>query len=504
MTQSEQTEMQQKEIGLTEIISFIKKYYKRLVAFAVISGFITLFLIAAFYFFLPKNEVFVSKISVQLQNKNGKLVYPSEKTFSANDIISSPVLQRVYAKNNLKNKLTFSEFSELFSLSGINMKKALLSVAYKNKLTKKNITIIDIKALEQEYQDALRSLEDNSVEISMIPTGKLNSQESAKLLREIPLEWFNIYSRHEAKIMPRIATTTQIQELRKSPINEGWLITLDKTRLACQNLQRGCSELNAMLMGQKVSLPSGEYLADLQNRLNILEKHRIRPTLLLVRETPGYKNPMDRLFLRSTIMLLERRIEVLKEKYEATVSAINILHPADNTSASKQQLPPARSANAAPMTLNLDGNFFTSIITLIRNSETIALREKYAEAALVLKGEIAELESEKRYYNAIYQDLLEVQPGKNTLTTAQFHGLTKAMFDELLELSGKVNEFKEIILKNYLSNRNFFATSGEIQKSASFVFPFKKIALGLIFLLVLVNVVNVSIKFYSAYTQKEL
>ena len=252
-----------------------------------------------------------------------------------------------------------------------------------------------------------------------------------------------------------------------------------------------------MLMGQRVVLPTGESLADLRLRMKDLEFRRIRPLLMFVSEkAAGKEISWNAAFLRSSVLELEQRIRMLKGKCEGAAEAINILHSGTPGGADKMQ--PAPAGQSAPLTLNLDGNFFTSLSELIRSSQSISLRTKYAEKAFQFKENISELEAAKSHYEYMLRELDRQKAGSGSLSTEQFDKLTNAMFDELLLLCGKANTFREMILKDFLSSRQFFATTGEVQKISSFYFPFKYVVTCLIFLLIAANAVYIGTRFYAA------
>ena len=154
---------------------------------------------------------------------------------------------------------------------------------------------------------------------------------------------------------------------------------------------------------------------------------------------------------------------------------------------------------ASPMTVNLDGTFLDSITVLIRGTQSMALREKYASELFQSKEKIAELEAEKSNYENTLRGLVQQQKaGGGTLSAEQFDKLSNTMFDELVLLCEKTNAFRDLVLKEFLSSRKFFATTGDVLKVSSFHFPFAYVATFLIFLLIAVNAVYVGIRFFAA------
>ena len=506
MSGSVQTEDVRPEVGFGELILFLKKSRKSVVFFAVISSLVVLFLIAAGYVLLPRQTVYSLRLSLQLQkNDRGKYVYPSEKPFSASDIISTVVLRQVYESNNLSGRVRFEDFSKLFYLSENDKEKAAITALYQSKFAKKNITLAELKVLEEEYERALEKLGHQFVGISMTSTLKLhNREEATRILQSVPAAWFDIYSKLEAELLPQMESAAQVRELHDRLAADGWLITLDQVRMVCSRLQTGCKELDRMLMGQKVALSTGEVLETLQLRLEDLELHRIRPLLLLVLMNPAYsKNPLNVVFLRSNIMDLERKINEQRAKYDGAVAAINVLSR-NGSAAGEKASSPQTEQSGAPLTMNLDGNFMATLTSLIRSDLSMDLRKRYAAEAFKIKADIAKLEADKVQYEAMLRILEQPKSASGQLTPEQFGKLEKRMFDELILLCGKVNEFRELATKDYLSSRKFFTTTGEVQRISSFQVPFKYIAALLVFLLIVANGIYIGTRFSTALSSGEL
>lgn len=491
----------QPEIGLNEIITFLKKYGIRITLFGVLTIVAALCVIAAAYFLLPRKSNYISTIFLQLQKNKNTMVYPSEKPFSANDIISTPVLREVYNNHKLNGKIKFEDFCALFSLSGIDIEKALLAAQFKDKLSSKKLSVVELKNLEEAYANALQQLESGSVNIAMTPTLRFTEHDTVQILNEIPKVWFDIYSKQEAKIFPQIDTVAQVQSLRKNVAIDGRITTLNKAKNICTKLQNACKELDEILNGRKVSLPSGEFLSDLQERLTVLNTLRIQPMFLIVKDFTGSQHSYETLSLKANLMEIEKNIKMEKTKYAATLAAINILHPAENIREMKNAGTSGDKQTA--MNVTLDNSFFSSLEVLIRKSNSIHRREQYADNALKIQEKLAELEAEKEHC----LNLLAIQNKNDAvrlLTKEQFNALENVMFTELIDLCKKVNDFRDLIFKDHVQNRSFFTTTGSVLKLSSFYIPFKRIAAGLICLVLLLNVICAGKLFYTALSSGEL
>ena len=486
------------EIGLKHIISFAKKYWKKMLFFAGASCGVTLVVIAFAYIFMPHETYYTSTINLQLAKVKGVTVYPSEKPFSAEDIISTAVLRQVYDINKVENKMKFDEFCALFSLTGQSVDRAKLAAMFRDKLNNKKNTVLEIKELEREYANELARLDDGKVSITMAKSGQFGSAESAKILNDVPACWFRIYHKLEAKSFPRIATVPQVASLHKNIRRDGKIVTLDKARIVCGNLFRACKELDEIVLGAKIALPSGEFLSDLSERLSMLQRHRIQPMLLVVMMLADYKHPIDNVSLRACIVDMEKKIKICTEKYEGTIAALNMLHSSESGAAHQTN----RKDSSASVNMAIDGSFVGSLENLIRNASTIAMRSKLTEKAMEYKEELAELNAEREYYNSLINSN-NASRGIG-MTKDQLKAMEDNMFIELIDLSRKVNEFRDLIFNEYVQKRLFYTTGGVVEKYSDFRIPFARVMLGLLFVFVLVNAVNIGRLFYAAYNGGDL
>ena len=489
-----------KEIGFAEILQFLKKYWGRIFVTGILSILAAGVFILAAYFLIPKQSILMSEITIQLQKGKGQgqISYPSDNPFSANDLLSPAVLRKVYDDNKLAEKIDFKDFCELFNLSQTDIKKALVLAEFNSKLSKK-LTLVELTQIQDEYNKALQRLPQNTMGITMLPSIKISKAQAVKVLNSIPVAWFEIYSRQEAKSFPVIETPQQIKELRTACETDGHLIFLDKSRIACKNLIQACQELDEMLPGQKVALPSGELLADLKNRLTALNNYRINPLLLLTREIKSLQTPFDKIFLQANILECDKLIKAEQSKLTGTINTLNILMNKKSSSAGSAV---AAKADAGSMTMNLDGNFFKELQMLIRKSENNTQKIKYSEEALKLEIRTADLNAEKDYYTT----LVSHKAGENSVqvSAAEFKKMEEAMFNELLNVSTKMNEFRDLIFKNQLTRNKFFTVNGEVLEFKDFPIPFKRVAVGIVLLVVLGNVLCAGKLFFEAYSSGKL
>ena len=231
-----------------------------------------------------------------------------------------------------------------------------------------------------------------------------------------------------------------------------------------------------------------------------MNNYRINPLLLLTREIKSLQSPFDKIFLLANIIEYDKQIKAEQSKLAGTLNTLNILMnkksaAVGNTSAGK--------VDSGSMTMNLDGNFFQELQNLIRKSENNYQKIRYAEEALKLEFQIATLNAEKDYYTTLEKHKADAK-NSTLLTVDEFKKMEEAMFNELLNVSSKMNAFRDLIFKNQITRNKFFTVNGEVLEFKDFPVPFKRIALGVILLVVLGNILYAGKMFYEAYASGKL
>ena len=496
MESPEQMRDKIQEISFAQIYAFLRKNAKKMLWVGGFSLVVVFFVIIAVYCFTPRVRSYQAVVSLSLTNKNGQFFYPSGKQFSSADMISPPVLRKVYSSIGLEKQVPFEDFVGSFYIAQANMKKAFLDAQFQARMNVRNINVVQLSKLEQEYQEAVTAMRSSQVIIAMSPKFPVNNALAARILNAIPQAWFDIYSVQEAARYPAPVPVQQIQILAQGMGKDGQLILLEKSRLYCRQLSRMCEFMNGMLQGRNIVLPSGEVLGDLRSRLQLLERYQINVLLMYVLEHPEFYGAFDRIFLESRVKNVEFELRRVMGKYEGVIAAMEALiadgaprsvaQPLDGKSKSVEG---GASAGIAPVTLQLDAGFFASIAQLIRNDINNDMRRTLAEKTMTYRDDWAELEAER----IRYQDILDAVDGKkvsksqSSINKDKFYAMLREMIGELFTLCNKVKDFRDLILKEEFTSRQFCSMDSEIRASAAPLYPVKRITLGLLAVWVLMN-----------------
>ena len=365
--------------------------------------------------------------------------------------------------------------------------------------------MVDLQALEREYKLKRQTLSNGTLRIAMNPPSGFSRMEITKIINEIPEAWFNIYSRLEARRFPQIEASTHLKELRSQANRSGgYLILFEKTRLYNRQLLRMCAVLNDMLLGRNISLPTGEFLGDIQKQLESIDRYQLNVFRSYILMHPKYQGSFDKVFIYSNLQDIEQALIRVNIKHEGVMESLNILQ-AKIPEASMKAAASGKKMDSG-ITLQLDESFFNQFADMVRNDINNALRATYAKKAMEYGEQRAELEAEKAYFQQLLKDMEhpEKQQIPYSLSKDSLEQMLKGMYADLFSASSKVIQFRDMITTDYLSSRSFYVPVGDVQYQNEFRYPFRYFLVGLIAVWGLCNLICIGWDFYRMNSKGDL
>lgn len=484
----QQTNPVNDEITLTDILLFIKRYFVKILVRGFISVLIVLVIAVLAWFFLPCEKRYYFEVENTLKKNNtNTYVYPNERAFNSQDIVSPIVLREVYTKLKLQDKLPYDKFSALFYIDNSSFKLALLDAEYAAKLSKKNLNTVNIGLLEKEYQGKKRQLENNIFSINMKSHFALTPAECIQIVSSIPEVWYSIYSQTESSsTLPKVELETWKQIFARSAADKNAnLMALEKARIYCKQLQDTCQALREMLDGKNISLESGELLEDIERQLEHIYKFQISVYAQYIVMSPTLYTPHDNVFMIRSLKDIKRQVKTVDENIHAAEQALDLIQA--NAPAKKT----AQVGNAGNSTVNFDFNesILSQITTLIRNDITNSIRRDIAKTLLTYGEEKAELVAEHEFIEDLLSNQKNNTTAKELLTPAEFRNKINGVQNDILVVAGKLQQFRNKITQKYFSSRLFYKPAGNhIKIKKDYILPLPKVIIGLFALAFLCNI----------------
>lgn len=498
----QQTNPVNDEITLSDILLFIKRYFVKILVRGILSVVVILAVAVLVWLIMPYTRHYYFEVENMLKKdtQSKMYVYPNNRAFNSQDIISPIVTRVTYDKMKLQDKVPYDKFSTLFYINNSSIKLALLDAEYDAKLSKKNLNAVNISLLEKEYNQKKESLANNIFSINMKSHSALSNAECIQALTMLPEIWYTIYSRTEAATdIPKVELATWSKDFEQSLASgEGSMILLEKARIYCEQLYKTCKSLRNMQDGKNVALPTGEFLEDVERQLQHIYKFQISIYSRYVAMSPKLFTQYDNIFMQHNLKNILRKSKEIEENIDHTVQALNILQ-ANN----KGKMPVATSGNTnnnSTTSFEFSASVLSQITDLVRNDVTNKLRQDIAEKLLRLGTDKADLLAEHDYIN----DLVNLQKNKtqstDIYTAAQFNNKLKLMQKDIIDTAKKIQQFRSKITEEYFSSRLFYKpASNHVKVRKSYAIPPFKLLCGLLALCAIYNVIMICLDFKFKY-----
>jgi len=481
------------KMTVADVMTFARKNWLDVVMRAGASFVIIIGLLVLYYAFAPREASYRIDVQITLESTGANhLHYPNGRRFSTEDLISTPVLHRVWTKFGLEKAVEFDDFCKWFSLVGFDKDRAKLDAEYQTKMGKRNITVTELTSLQKEYETKISALSPNAFTVSMKPDSSLNRTRAVEILGAVPQAWYDEYAILNAPQIPAVMRPEAIRVYWKDLQDQKGrsLELVDTLRRFLAELRETCAYVRTKVLVGRNAIIDGTDLGTHEAHLTIYSSEILRlKNLLLENGDPndldGYVKSRlddmacDELETQQGIEAVRQTLDILNEKsYGAGFAAAQ--NGAKN----------GTSGAASPVAMQTDGSFFNDFAQMVRKDAKQESVRKYADSLTEERRKLAELAARKLYYDQIenYIKAASKRPTPRPLTS-EAKAATDRMVKNILDDGEKILAFRDKALKIYRTSNQFYALPGPAQFGRTFTFSIARLALGLLALWALYNFV---------------
>lgn len=491
------------KIKLEDVTSFVRTHGLSIVLRGVISLTVVIALLALYYAFAPRAESYRQDVAITLETRNGEAVYPNDRLFSSEDLISAPVLDRVWREQKLESVVKFEDFCKWFSIAGYDRERVKLDAEYQTKMSKRNITVTELSTLQSEYESKLAALTaNNRYLVAMKPTCALAREKAVEVLSSVPKVWFAESVILNAPQMPAMTRADSLSNyLTRLKTGESRLLEMmDALRLYRSETQATCAYVRKQLLrGRNVRI-EGQDLGVYESRLSMIESELLRLKNRMLRE--GDPSDLEE-FVSARLDDMACETMAVEEKVKALRQTIDLLKDTSDREANASKR--GTSATEGAVTLQADASFFKDFTDMVRRDASQEAVQKYAEQMSLLMSDMADIKARKLYYDQIGAYAAKTQKAGQKLSSAsKLLPDIEAVMAELLAVGEKVTAFRDCALTLYRTSDQFYALPAAAQYGKSFRFALSRLALGLLALWALYNCVRLATDWSAAVKAKRV
>lgn len=480
--------MNGKQVDVASVISFLRLNWLKIALRGALSLCAVGALLALYIALAPRSEGYAIEVQVTLESSNGELVYPNGDAFGVHDIISAPVLNIVWRKYGLDAKgVKFEDFCQWFGIVGYDKERAKVDAEFQGKMTKRNITVTELVAVQKEYEERLASLSANRFILSMRPTATLDRRTMAKMLNDVPEAWFAEYSRLKAPTMPPVASVDAVRSYaaRVKNDNARMLELMDTVHVYLRELGETCRYVRDGLMRGRNAQVDGVDLGAYESQLQLSRVEAMRAKNAILTDELS-SDVSTYVALRQEDIACERM--VVEERIAAVQQSIEALGDGSRNRVAQSPAKKDSAADGSLVTVQADAGFFADFADMVRRSANQAQISKYVDELTELRKQMANIRSRELYYEQIMQHVEKNKArNANAAESTKAQSVLGVLIPEILTLGERIVAFRDRCFSVYRTSDQFYVIAAPAAYDKSFVLPLSRFALGLFALWVLCN-----------------
>jgi hypothetical protein len=324
--------------------------------------------------------------------------YPNGTKFSTTEIVSAPILLKVYNQNELSKYLSFSDFARSMVVLESNRALEALNRDYQARLSDPKLVSIDRERIQREYEGKLAAISKGQYALHYMrkTRGKdIPELVVRKALNDVLAEWADFVANEQhvleyrvAVLSPNVVAGTQIDGT--NPV-----INVDILRAKVQRVKHNIEKIRAIPAADLVRTQGDTLsLSDISIRLDEIVRFRLEP-LANRSVAAGLDDRGETLrFLESQLSYDQRQLEGQKGITEANRRALVLYLDGKSEAellapgATNRPAPTGGISNPETVMPQLNDSFLDRLIQLTSSTTDSLYRQfltdRYRDAALLV------------------------------------------------------------------------------------------------------------------------
>lgn len=478
-------------VGFEDVAKFVRMNFWNIAIRGGVSGVVVAVIFALYCAFAPRSESYKAEVQITLEAKDGVQVYPNGDPFGFHDIVSAPVMNRVWTRHGFDKKgVPFENFCEWFSIVAYDRERAKIDAEFQGKMSKRNITVTELTALQKEYETKLAALASNRFALTLRPEALLDRDTAARLLADVPETWFAEYATIKAPQIPAVVSADAIKAyIERGKAAGGRVLELvDAIRKYLTELKATCTFIRADVMRGRNARIDGMDIGAYESQIDVFSEEipRLKNRFLVCGSAADLGG-----YLSARQDDMECKKLELEECIKAVQQTLDLIGEYRRTAAeSKQSM--TSGADTLQLTMQADSGFFADFTAMVRRDANQVLVQKYAQELTEFRKQQAKLAAHKLYYDQI-ERYLKANAAKTSSgkVSADAIAAIDSFAEPLLALGVKILVFRDQCLALYRTPDQFYVIAKPAAYAKSFKFTLPRFALGLLALWFLYNLVGV-------------
>src|SRR5437763_3135204 len=400
---------------------------------------------------------------------------PNGVRFSPTEIVSTPILLKVYQADQLGRFVSFGDFSRSVFVLESNREYEKLVSDYQSRLSDPRLSPLDRDRLQKEFELKSQSISKSDYAVAYgrtSMTAALPETLVRKVLIDILNNWADFATNEQHGLDYRVAVLTP-QILDQSEVQSGDpIISIQVLRSKIYRVIENIEEINALPAAELMRTSDHMSLAEIRMRLEDIVRFRLEPLVGVARASGLSPNPSLTVhFLENQLAYDQRRLQAAQTTADAARDALAIYsseQPGSATAAASaagaSAVAPAtrpRNAGEAETVMpQLSDTFLERLVTLTQQASDSQYRQKLVDDYRRAIGAMIPITQAVSYQKQVLDQMKSGAvsgPRSDEKTVRAEIDVSTA---EVRRLIVKINEIYQLLSRNLNASTQLFSLTG--------------------------------------------
>jgi hypothetical protein len=420
--------------------------------------------------------------------------YPNGTKFSTEDLLSDPVLRRVYDENGLQKYAKFERFRASLFVKSSNKELELLELEYSGRLADPKLQPIDRQRLEREFREKAASSKSGTFSLVLARNERLRQMDKAlmeKVLRGVLGAWADDAAKTRGALNYELPIYSKAMIQKDLLRSEDYLPGVDMLRTKVNRVIGSVDRLMKVSGVQVLRLPgSGPSLPEVRVRLEDLNTFRIAPMIGLLRTSGLSKNPASTLRYIENRLFDVRQNETLAQDQERKVKdAFGVYVGSEGRGTglaagkamTEGSAGTGREMGTAAVIPQFGESFIDRLMQLANRNTDVSFRQDLTERMITSGLKQADAAKETAFYKELQGTFKGVRPGSDSASQSSASKEIESRFtstiDELEKILDDVQAIYELVSTRNLRPASFLYTvEGPMTVVSTSALSFRRVA----------------------------
>lgn len=336
--------------------------------------------------------------------------YPNGMKFSMEDILSEPVVRRVFDDNDLKRYAPYERFRAALVVTSTNRDLEAMERDYQGRLADPKLMPVERLRLEREFREKLAALKTSGYTLWMFRRERLRQMSPLlmdKVLRGILAAWAEDVAKTRGALKYDVPTYGPTGGIEKEFLGtEDQLVSIDMLRTKVNRVLTNIDKLMKIPGIQIVrTTRTGTTLPEIKARLEELNTYKIAPLLGIIRATGLSKDSASAMrYLENRAFEVGLEQTVAQDRERKTREAFDAYLGTDRRAAAARAdavQGAGREAGTSAVIPQFSESFIDRLMTLANRNSDVAFRQDLIERIITAGLEQADAAREASFYREL-------------------------------------------------------------------------------------------------------